>query len=124
MDFELWAFVVMPDHCHVLLKPRQEVYSIADILRAIKSPAAKAILAQYSHFLDGLEVSRPSRGNRNPDMAARGRLRPEHLRRQNRGTKHQLYPHESGSKRLMRNARRMAVVELSGVCRRRAADSC
>ncbi len=35
----------MPEHCHVLLYPKNEEYEMGEILTKIKSPAAKAILA-------------------------------------------------------------------------------
>ena len=61
-NFELWAFVIMPDHCHVLLRPRDEVYAISAILKAIKSPAAKAILERFPEWREELSVCRPTRG--------------------------------------------------------------
>lgn len=42
--FELWAYVFMPDHAHVIIRPLDEVYDTADIRKAIKSPVGiKAI---------------------------------------------------------------------------------
>lgn len=38
--FDLWAYVIMPDHVHLLIFPRQEVYSISTILAGIKRPVA------------------------------------------------------------------------------------
>ena len=38
--FHLWAYVVMPEHAHVLLWPREPDYSISETLRAIKRPMA------------------------------------------------------------------------------------
>lgn len=43
LDFQVWAYCVMPDHAHVALFPNQEAYAMADVLRAIKLPATKAI---------------------------------------------------------------------------------
>ncbi|MBI3824060.1 MAG: transposase [Planctomycetes bacterium] len=37
-DFALWAYVFMPEHVHILLRPRQPEYDIAAILKAIKQP--------------------------------------------------------------------------------------
>ena len=43
-NFELWAYVFMPEHAHLLVYPREKIYDIADIRKAIKSPVAtKAI---------------------------------------------------------------------------------
>jgi len=43
-DFEVWAYVLMPDHVHVLIWPR-EAYDISSILRAIKQPVASTVLS-------------------------------------------------------------------------------
>ena len=38
--FDLWAFVFMPEHAHLVVYPRELIYDIADIRKAIKSPVA------------------------------------------------------------------------------------
>jgi len=40
-QFDIWAYVIMPDHFHVLIFPRLEEYSISDILKSIKQPVAR-----------------------------------------------------------------------------------
>ncbi|MBN1506291.1 MAG: transposase [Sedimentisphaerales bacterium] len=40
-DFDLWAYVFMPDHVHVVICPRQPEYSISAILRSIKQPVSR-----------------------------------------------------------------------------------
>ena len=45
MEFDLWSYVVMPDHIHLLIFPRREVYDMALILKEIKAPSARAIFA-------------------------------------------------------------------------------
>lgn len=40
-EFDLWAYVFMPEHVHLLICPRREVYSISRILSAIKQPVAR-----------------------------------------------------------------------------------
>jgi putative transposase len=47
LEFELWSFVFMPDHVHLLLRPRRESYSMAQILRHIKAPFAKHLVEQW-----------------------------------------------------------------------------
>jgi putative transposase len=42
--FDLWAYVFMPEHVHLLICPRQETYSVAAILRAIKQPVARRVI--------------------------------------------------------------------------------
>src|SRR5580704_4138475 len=39
--FQLWAYVFMPDHAHLLVFPSREQHNIAAIRKAIKSPVAK-----------------------------------------------------------------------------------
>ena len=42
--FHLWAYVIMPEHAHVLIWPKREEYSVSGILKTIKqSVARKAI---------------------------------------------------------------------------------
>lgn len=47
-DFSLWAYVLMPEHVHLLIHPRRAVYSISNILRDIKLPVARSWIA-YLH---------------------------------------------------------------------------
>ena len=37
LPFDLWAFVFMPEHVHLLIRPREAVYDMADIRREIKA---------------------------------------------------------------------------------------
>ena len=39
-EFELWAYVLMPEHVHVLLMPLRADYRMATILQAVKQPVA------------------------------------------------------------------------------------
>ena len=38
--FDVWAYVVMPEHVHLLIRPREDQYPISKILAAIKRPMA------------------------------------------------------------------------------------
>jgi len=62
--FDLWAYVVMPEHAHVLLIPRSNVYDISSILKSIKQPVARRatefLAANSPDFLERLRVVRPS----------------------------------------------------------------
>ena len=40
-NFDLWAYVIMPEHCHLLVLPREEDYSISRILESIKLPVTR-----------------------------------------------------------------------------------
>jgi putative transposase len=41
LEFDIWAYVIMPEHCHILVFPRRSVYSISRILEAIKLPVTR-----------------------------------------------------------------------------------
>jgi len=63
-NFELWAYVIMPEHVHILLCPCDENYDIGSILKAIKQPVSRnAIRFLREHapdWLPKLRVVRPS----------------------------------------------------------------
>lgn len=63
--FELWAYVIMPEHAHILLRPLSHGADIAPILKGIKQPVARAatnFLRQNNNrrWLERLKVCRPS----------------------------------------------------------------
>jgi len=39
-EFDLWAYVIMPEHVHLLIHPRRGQYDISAVLKAIKWPVA------------------------------------------------------------------------------------
>ncbi len=41
LDFDLWAYVFMHEHVHLIVRPRRAVYDIAAIRRAIKQPVGR-----------------------------------------------------------------------------------
>jgi len=43
-NFAVWAYVIMPEHLHILIYPRNENYSISEILKSIKQPVARQIV--------------------------------------------------------------------------------
>ncbi|UCD50775.1 MAG: transposase [Phycisphaerales bacterium] len=43
--FDLWAYVFMPEHVHLVLYPTRDEYSIARILQSIKQPVARKAMA-------------------------------------------------------------------------------
>ncbi len=59
-DMGLWAYVFMPDHVHLLVRPRREAYDISGFLRSTKNSAGKRILnslrEQQSPTLDDLQT--------------------------------------------------------------------
>jgi putative transposase len=44
-EFDLWAYVFMPEHVHLLIWPRGEIYSIRKILGTIKLPVTRRALS-------------------------------------------------------------------------------
>jgi putative transposase len=72
--YELWAYVIMPEHIHVVLLPRQNV-RIASILTTVKQSVAKrAILwlqREAPEFLSRLEDCQPN-GDRHHRFWLRG----------------------------------------------------
>jgi putative transposase len=41
LEFSLWAYVVMPEHVHLLVWPRRSPYDISEILKKIKNPVGR-----------------------------------------------------------------------------------
>lgn len=65
-DVALWAYVVMPEHVHILLCPRRPRYEMRTILAALKRPVAAVARAHLLHtgqarWLERLTVTYPSR---------------------------------------------------------------
>jgi len=65
LDFEVWAYVLMPDHVHVIVWPRRPNSNIADIRHAIKSPVARQAIGylreNHSDWLPRLARKRGGR---------------------------------------------------------------
>ncbi len=64
--FSLWAYVIMPEHVHLLVYPSVENYNISLVLKAIKQSVAR----RAKHYLeknghDWLEKLSVKHGNRN-----------------------------------------------------------
>ena len=63
-NFEVWAYVLMPEHVHLLLFPRSAEYSMAAILKAVKQPVSRRVLRllrkSAPERLRRLSVVRPS----------------------------------------------------------------
>jgi REP element-mobilizing transposase RayT len=48
-NFYLWAYVIMPEHVHILLWPRDGVYEMRLIRAAIKIPVQRKLSAFFVH---------------------------------------------------------------------------
>ena len=63
LDFRLYAFVAMPDHLHLLLRPNAEVANVRRIMSALKSRTATAVLERLKRESPSLaERARDAKG--------------------------------------------------------------
>ncbi|MCH8146602.1 MAG: transposase [Planctomycetes bacterium] len=67
LAFDVWAYVLMPEHVHLLIYPRKATYSISNILLAIKRPVAR-------HALSYVRRNAPSFLRRMRDAQPNGRV--------------------------------------------------
>jgi putative transposase len=63
-EFDVWAYVIMPEHVHLLIYPRLEKYSMSVIRKSIKQPVAR-LAVDYLHanapnWLERLQVRWPT----------------------------------------------------------------
>ena len=62
--FDLWAYVFIPDHVHLLVRPRHAEYSMPQILKTIKGLFAKRLIenwkARHPYRLKRLEIRTPA----------------------------------------------------------------
>jgi putative transposase len=67
-DFDLWAFVFMPEHVHLIVRPRGEEYRISAILSGIKLPVGRRainyLVSQQSLWLGKITRLRGRREER------------------------------------------------------------
>lgn len=63
-NFSVWAYVIMPEHVHLLVWPCDPGYDVSMILKAIKQPVARNAVAYLREhaaaWLERLKVVRPS----------------------------------------------------------------
>lgn len=62
-NFKVWAFAVMPEHCHLLIHPQSEDYSMSKILKSIKAPAARQCFDLRPDLREKCRVPSPKRPN-------------------------------------------------------------
>ncbi len=43
-NFDIWAYVFMPEHAHILIFPSEDDYSISKILKSIKQPVSRKMI--------------------------------------------------------------------------------
>ncbi|PKK82504.1 MAG: hypothetical protein CVT49_13190 [candidate division Zixibacteria bacterium HGW-Zixibacteria-1] len=49
-SFDLWAYVFMPNHVHLLIYPNTKKYSIARILTSIKQPVSRKMVNYLKRY--------------------------------------------------------------------------
>jgi putative transposase len=63
-NLDLWAYVIMPEHVHVIVCPREPIYEVRLIRTALKVSVQRKALAflrsNAPHFLNRLRDERPS----------------------------------------------------------------
>jgi putative transposase len=65
LEFDLWSYVFMPDHAHLIVYPRRSDYDISRIRGAIKHPMSKVTLAWLrEHRSDWIPCLTRRRGKR------------------------------------------------------------
>jgi putative transposase len=65
LNFQLWAYVFMPEHVHLIVWPRLPLYNVSEILKAIKEPVArKAVRHMSKNAPEALERITVKRGLR------------------------------------------------------------
>ena len=64
-DFAVWAYVIMPEHAHLLIYPRKEQYEVSKILRLLKERFARWVVRKWKdhspHLLEQIVVIRGQR---------------------------------------------------------------
>lgn len=60
----LWAYVIMPEHVHILFWPKEAVYDIARIRTALKAPVTRKAL---KHLRENAPVFLEKLADRRPD---------------------------------------------------------
>ena len=56
LNFEIWAYVLMPTHVHILIRPESELYVMSRILHSVKSNATKDIFGRHPHLREACLV--------------------------------------------------------------------
>src|SRR6266700_5802315 len=64
LRFHVWAYVIMPEHAHLLLWPTEFNYDISDILNSIKQSVSKRAL---SYVLQNAPAFIPRMEDRQPN---------------------------------------------------------
>jgi putative transposase len=58
-EVDLWAYVIMPEHVHILLRPQRLEYRMEHLLAALKRP----ISVRQRHFLRNVVIKNGCAGS-------------------------------------------------------------
>lgn len=68
LDYDVWAYVIMPEHVHLIIHSRRRDYDVAEFRKAVKEPVARQAIAfldaHASHWLERLTRTRGTRTER------------------------------------------------------------
>jgi putative transposase len=64
LRYELWAYVIMPEHAHVIVFPTAPAYDVSDFLNSVKQSVAKRAIAYVKgsapEFLEQMRDAQPN----------------------------------------------------------------
>ena len=63
-QFDLWAYVIMPGHVHILIYPRTPEYSISGILKSIKQPVSQTVIRKLKQNDESKQLADMKTGER------------------------------------------------------------
>jgi len=99
--FDLWAYVIMPEHVHLLVWPHPGV-SISSILKSVKQPVAQRALRWLKehepHYLSRLKGA-----ERKPLLATGRRIRPQSADRLRRSRENRIRSQQPRASRVGRS---------------------
>lgn len=103
IGFELYAWVVMPEHVHLLLRPRDEVM-VGRALRFIKQSASQRVLARWQEMRAPI-LARLETADGRPRFWQKGGGVDRNVRSEEEFARHVLYIHQNPVERgLVRRA--------------------
>jgi hypothetical protein len=135
LGFWIIGYVLMPEHCHLLIwhgRSRQSFANLganyAEVIGADRQlhtthPAAQRCSAVVPKNADPVRAAPDGASSRSPPGVAAGRIRHEHLEREEAAGKAQLHARQSCEARAGKPAWRLAVVKLAVLLPGRHFDS-
>jgi hypothetical protein len=116
-DFHLWAYVIMPEHVHLLIWPARREYSISAILKtqAVGGAAGPDVRQQHCPTVPQPHGGPPAaRGDRLPILAAWRRIRQQPHPAAGHLGDHRIHPRQPGAAQAVHAPHRLALVQCPG----------